>query len=140
MCFFLSFFLFFFFCRLDCERNKLRCIPKEIGNLSQLKWLILDYNQLTSLPHSVGNLMSLERYLFFCPYCWISKRYTVQCQILGATKCGRREIMDTAAKPCAPASCGLQIAAPRVYNLPRPQFFAAKIKHRAEITFVFSCC
>ena len=48
--------------RLDCENNRLRRLPMEMGGLGRLMWLILDNNQLTHIPHSIGGLTSLERY------------------------------------------------------------------------------
>lgn len=41
--------------------NKLRSLPKEIGNLKQLEELDLGNNQLVSLPPEMGNLKQLKR-------------------------------------------------------------------------------
>jgi len=40
--------------------NQLTSLPKSIGNLSNLQYLFLGNNQLTSLPESIGNLSSLK--------------------------------------------------------------------------------
>ncbi|MGP5556111.1 hypothetical protein [Psychrobacter celer] len=38
-----------------------KCLPKSIGNLSNLKSLNINANHLKSLPESIGNLSSLEK-------------------------------------------------------------------------------
>jgi len=41
--------------------RRLTTIPPEIWNLTNLKELILEYNELTTLPPEIGNLKKLER-------------------------------------------------------------------------------
>ncbi|EMN49155.1 leucine rich repeat protein [Leptospira interrogans str. L1207] len=49
----------------DNEENPLKTLPKEIGNLQNLKELYLSRNQLTKLPQEIKNLESLlEIYLY----------------------------------------------------------------------------
>ena len=45
---------------LDLKGNKLTTIPKEIGNLKNLKSLGLIENELTTLPPEIGNLKNLK--------------------------------------------------------------------------------
>ena len=47
--------------RLDLYNNKLTCIHKEIGNLTQLTELYLGSNLLTSIPNEIGKLTQLNR-------------------------------------------------------------------------------
>jgi len=47
--------------RLSLYHNQLTQIPKELGNLTQLKRLYLHVNQLTQIPKELGNLTQLER-------------------------------------------------------------------------------
>lgn len=45
----------------DNEENPLKILPKEIGNLQNLKELYLSRNQLKILPQEIGNLRKLQR-------------------------------------------------------------------------------
>ena len=47
------------------ENNELKSIPKEIGELSNLKILNLTDNYLTELPEEIGELISLEKLLMY---------------------------------------------------------------------------
>ena len=47
--------------RLNLRDKNLTSIPKEIGNLKNLKQLYLDHNKLRSLPDEINNLTNLER-------------------------------------------------------------------------------
>lgn len=40
----------------DNEENPLKTLPKEIGNLQNLKELYLSANEITTLPPEIGNL------------------------------------------------------------------------------------
>ena len=46
---------------LNLVYHELKELPKEIGNLKNLKTLILRYNQLTKLPKEIGKLKNLEK-------------------------------------------------------------------------------
>jgi len=46
--------------KLDLSFVGLRKLPSEIGNLSNLRILSLDYNQITALPPEIGNLNNLR--------------------------------------------------------------------------------
>ena len=46
---------------LDLLSNELTLLPPEIGNLTNLQKLELEYNQLTSLPPEIGNLTNLQQ-------------------------------------------------------------------------------
>ena len=46
---------------LDLNYNQLTSLPKEIGSLVNLEELYLDFNQLTSLPKEIGNLINLRK-------------------------------------------------------------------------------
>ncbi|WP_171014954.1 InlB B-repeat-containing protein [Culicoidibacter larvae] len=45
---------------LDLADNQLTSLPPEIGNLSSLLQLSLSYNELTSIPAEIGNLSALD--------------------------------------------------------------------------------
>ena len=45
---------------VDLRNNRLKTLPHEIGNLTNLKWFNLSSNQLTTLPKEIGNLTNLE--------------------------------------------------------------------------------
>ena len=45
---------------LSLEYNQLTSLPESIGRLENLEWLSLNNNQLTFLPESIGNLRNLE--------------------------------------------------------------------------------
>jgi hypothetical protein len=45
---------------LNLSRNRLTCLPDEIGNLTQLRELHLSFNQIQSLPVSMEKLSNLE--------------------------------------------------------------------------------
>lgn len=47
--------------RLLLASNHLRALPQHIGDLKQLKVLVVDDNQLSELPESLGGLLQLER-------------------------------------------------------------------------------
>jgi Leucine-rich repeat (LRR) protein len=40
---------------LDLSKNKLKCLPNEIGDCSSLSDLYLSENQICELPESIGN-------------------------------------------------------------------------------------
>ena len=42
------------------QRELIPAIPKEIGELVNLKELYIYYNQLTSIPEEIGNLVNLK--------------------------------------------------------------------------------
>ncbi|EMY24618.1 leucine rich repeat protein [Leptospira interrogans serovar Australis str. 200703203] len=44
----------------DNEENPLKTLPKEIGNLQNLKELYLSANEITTLPPEIGNLKNLQ--------------------------------------------------------------------------------
>ncbi|GAG60386.1 unnamed protein product, partial [marine sediment metagenome] len=46
---------------LDLENNRIKEIPKEIGNLVNLEWLNLDKNQIKEIPKEIGNLVNLNQ-------------------------------------------------------------------------------
>jgi Leucine-rich repeat (LRR) protein len=66
---------------LNLSSNKLTSIPKEIGKLTQLKYLDLSFNKLTSIPHEIGNLTQLK-YLDLTDnqLCWIPISIGKLCQ------------------------------------------------------------
>jgi len=45
---------------MSLYNNKLRSIPKELGNLTNMNELLLSENQLTSVPKELGKLTKLE--------------------------------------------------------------------------------
>jgi len=45
--------------------NQLTELPKEIGNLVNLTWLIINYKQLTELPKEIGNLVNLTELILW---------------------------------------------------------------------------
>jgi Leucine-rich repeat (LRR) protein len=51
---------------LSCFNNKLTELPKELGNLINLKIFNCSYNNLTELPKELGNLINLK--IFNCSY------------------------------------------------------------------------
>ena len=46
---------------LNLLNNKLTNLPAEIGNLTNLQSLGVNYNQLTSLSAEIGNLTNLQK-------------------------------------------------------------------------------
>jgi hypothetical protein len=46
---------------LNASDKGLQTLPESIGNLVNLTWLHLDYNQLQTLPESIENLVNLKR-------------------------------------------------------------------------------
>ena len=48
--------------RLDLSRKRLRILPGKIGDLTELKELILDRNKLSELPASLSALKQLEHF------------------------------------------------------------------------------
>jgi len=47
--------------RLLADRNKIATLPKEIGDLESLEELVLNRNELTELPKEIGKLKNLHR-------------------------------------------------------------------------------
>jgi leucine-rich repeat protein SHOC2 len=45
---------------LQLDRNQLTALPDSIGNLTELTWLSVNQNQLTNLPESISNLTNLR--------------------------------------------------------------------------------
>ncbi|OAA66328.1 Endonuclease/exonuclease/phosphatase [Cordyceps fumosorosea ARSEF 2679] len=58
-------FRYTFLCELYIASNKLSRLPKQIGELRQLKHLDVSYNQLTELPPELGMCTSLKQLLLF---------------------------------------------------------------------------
>ena len=48
--------------RLDLSRKRLKVLPEKIGDLTELKELILDRNKLSELPASLSALKQLEHF------------------------------------------------------------------------------
>ena len=48
--------------------TNIKIFPNELGNLTNLKWLWINNNKLTSLPQSIGSLSKLEQL-----YLWDNK-------------------------------------------------------------------
>lgn len=46
--------------KLTLAANDIKTLPPQIGKLTNLKWLSLDYNQLVALPPEIANLSRLE--------------------------------------------------------------------------------
>jgi len=46
---------------INCSNNQIEIIPKEIGNLIHLTWLLLQCNHIKIIPKEINNLKSLEK-------------------------------------------------------------------------------
>lgn len=46
---------------LDIESNHVTALPKEIGQMTSLKWLLADYNNISTLPEQIGDMKQIER-------------------------------------------------------------------------------